>query len=53
MTPGGDSEPQQRDAQEAVRQESRGRSGRSVAEWTTLTIGAALILGGLLLLTVP
>jgi uncharacterized protein (TIGR02588 family) len=45
MTPGGDSEPQQRYAQEAVRQESRGRSGRSVAEWTTLAIGAALILG--------
>jgi uncharacterized protein (TIGR02588 family) len=44
MTPGGDGEPQRRHAQEAGRQESRGQRGRSVAEWTTLIIGAALIL---------
>ncbi|MBW3633075.1 MAG: TIGR02588 family protein [Chloroflexi bacterium] len=42
MTPG--DEPQRRHAQEAGQQESRGRSGRSVAEWTTLAIGAFLIL---------
>jgi uncharacterized protein (TIGR02588 family) len=44
MTPGGDGEPQRRHAQEAGRQESRGRSGRSVAEWTTFVLGAVLIL---------
>ena len=44
MRPGGDGELQRNHAQESGRQESRERSGRSVAEWTTLVIGAVLIL---------
>jgi uncharacterized protein (TIGR02588 family) len=44
MRPGGDGEPQRDGAQESGRQESWERSGRSVAEWTTLVIGAVLIL---------
>ena len=44
MTPGSDDEPERRQAQEGSRQESRERSGRSVAEWTTLVIGVVLIL---------
>jgi uncharacterized protein (TIGR02588 family) len=44
VRPGGDGEPQRDYAPESGRQESRERSGRSVAEWTTLVIGAVLIL---------
>ena len=44
MTPSDDGEPLRQHAEDGGRQESRERSGRSVAEWTTLAIGAVLIL---------
>ncbi len=45
MTARNHDQPDRQHDQEAGRQEFGGRSDRSVAEWTTLTIGALLILG--------
>ena len=45
MTPSNHAQPDRQRGQEAGREEPEGRGGRSVAEWTTLTIGVILILG--------
>ena len=48
---GDDGERAQPPASEADRQETQGRRGRSVAEWTTLAISVLLILGLVALVT--
>ena len=45
MTPSNHDQPDRQRGQEAGREEPGGRSGRSIAEWTTLIIGVVLIVG--------